>query len=65
FIGRQVSVLVERAVESATDLCKGYSRNYLPVVVRVEKSQINREVIVDVEGWEKGWLSGTVVAGRA
>ena len=65
FVGRRAPVLLERAVDGMTGLFKGYSRNYLPVVVRAEKSRINREVTVAVEALEKGWLTGSVVEGRA
>ncbi len=60
FIGRRVSVLVEQAVDGASGAYKGYSRNYLPVLVHAEKSQINCEVEVSIEGLESGWLRGRV-----
>ena len=65
FVGRRAPVLLERAVDGMNGLFKGYSRNYLPVVVRAEKSRINHEVTVAVEALEKGWLTGSVVEGRA
>ena len=63
FIGRRVPVLVEQAVDGASGAYKGYSRNYLPVLVHAEKSQINCEVEVSIEGLESGWLRGRVAEG--
>lgn len=56
FIGRRVRVLVERAVDRASGAYRGYSRNYLPVLVRAEESQVNHEMEVAIEGLESGWL---------
>jgi threonylcarbamoyladenosine tRNA methylthiotransferase MtaB len=61
FIGRCVSVLVEHAVDKGSGAYKGYSRNYLPVLVQAEESQINHEVEVVIEGLENGWLKGKMV----
>ena len=63
FIGRRVPVLVEQAVDGASGAYKGYSRNYLPVLVHAEKSQINCEVEVSIEGLESGSLRGRVAEG--
>ena len=61
FVGRRTSVLLEQAVERASGAYKGHSRNYLPVLVRAEDSQINHEVEVAIEGLENGWLNGRIV----
>lgn len=61
FIGRRASVLLERAVEGVGGAYKGHSRNYLPVLVGADDSQINREVKVDIERLEGGWLRGRIV----
>ncbi|MCH8055924.1 MAG: tRNA (N(6)-L-threonylcarbamoyladenosine(37)-C(2))-methylthiotransferase MtaB [Deltaproteobacteria bacterium] len=61
FIGQRVSVLVEHAVEKTSGVYRGYSRNYLPVLLHAEEDQINCEVEVLLEGLESGWLRGRVV----
>ncbi|MFQ5850329.1 MAG: tRNA (N(6)-L-threonylcarbamoyladenosine(37)-C(2))-methylthiotransferase MtaB [Candidatus Binatia bacterium] len=61
FIGSQVPVLVERAVDGADGIYKGYSRNYLPVLFPLEEGRVNREVRVALEGLESGRLRGRVV----
>jgi threonylcarbamoyladenosine tRNA methylthiotransferase MtaB len=61
FIGRRVRVLVEGATEKASGAYKSHSRNYLPVLVHAEQSQINQEVEVAIEGLENGWLIGSAV----
>ncbi len=61
FIGRRVTVLVERAVDRASGACRGYSRNYLPVLLQAEEGDVNREVEVAIEGLDNGWLIGSIV----
>jgi len=56
FIGQRVRVLIEQALDGSSDLHRGYSRNYLPLLVQCDRGMINREVEVMVEGLEKGWL---------
>jgi len=59
FQGRQVSVLVEEKVDKTTGLCRGYSRNYLPVMVCGGATLANREIAVRLERLENGWLLGS------
>ena len=61
FIGRRVLVLVEEKIDKACGLRRGFSRNYLPVVVTGADDFSNREVDVRIDGWQNGWL----IAGRA
>jgi threonylcarbamoyladenosine tRNA methylthiotransferase MtaB len=61
FVGRRASVLVEQVVNGLGRAYKGYSRNYLPVLVEVEDNQINHEVEVNIEGFEGSWLRGKAV----
>jgi threonylcarbamoyladenosine tRNA methylthiotransferase MtaB len=61
FIGRQVLVLLEEAIENGTVTYKGHSRNYLPVSVRARDGLVNHEVEVVVDGMEGGWLRGGVI----
>jgi threonylcarbamoyladenosine tRNA methylthiotransferase MtaB len=61
FVGRRVSVLLEQAVDKTTGAHKGYSRNYLPVLVHASEDHVNCEVNVRLEKYEGGWLRGRVV----
>ncbi len=61
FIGTQVPVLVEQAVDEVKGIYKGYSRNYLPVLLHGKQVQVNREMAVTLEGLEGGRLLGRAV----
>ena len=61
FVGSQVSVLVERSVDGANGLYRGYSRNYVPVRFPAEPGQVNHEVRVTLEGFEGGCLRGRIL----
>ncbi len=61
FVGSQAQVLVERAVDPASGSHKGYSRNYLPVLVEADEAQVNCEVHVSLEQLEGNWLKGEIV----
>ncbi len=54
-------MLVEQAVDEAKGLYKGYSRNYLPVLLPGEPTQVNHEMAVTLEGLEGGRLLGRAV----
>jgi threonylcarbamoyladenosine tRNA methylthiotransferase MtaB len=58
FRGRRALVLVEGKIDRATGLRRGFSRNYLPVLVSADGTLVNREIEVEVEGFEGGWLRG-------
>jgi len=60
FQGRKSSVLVEDKVDNKTFCHRGFSRNYLPVVVRGADRLVNQEVDVELDGFENGWLTGSV-----
>ena len=59
-VGRRVSVLVEEAVAGEPGGVKGYSRNYLPVLVAGGPDLIHREVRVRLQQWSGGRLRGEV-----
>ncbi|MBI4525563.1 MAG: tRNA (N(6)-L-threonylcarbamoyladenosine(37)-C(2))-methylthiotransferase MtaB [Deltaproteobacteria bacterium] len=63
FIGHNVSVLLESAVDKVSGAYKGYTRNYLPVLVPADHSHINHEVEVTIRGVEGAWLRGQIVGG--
>jgi threonylcarbamoyladenosine tRNA methylthiotransferase MtaB len=59
FRGRKLSVLIEEKIDRATGLRRGFSRNYLPVLVFAPATLVNHEIEVEIEGFEDGWLRGT------
>jgi threonylcarbamoyladenosine tRNA methylthiotransferase MtaB len=61
FLGRRVSVLVEEAVDKKTGWQRGFSRNYLHVLVAASPGLVNREIAVDLGNVDHGWLLGKVV----
>ena len=65
FLGQIVSVLVEEKTDKATGLCRGFSRNYLPVMLPHEPKLTNREMNVKLEGVHNGWLLGRLMTGAA
>lgn len=58
FIGRRLSVLLESAGKNG--VLSGYSKNYLPVAA-AGASAINREIDVEIGGFESGALFGAAV----
>jgi threonylcarbamoyladenosine tRNA methylthiotransferase MtaB len=56
FLGQTVSVLVDAKVDAATGTRRGFTRNYLPVVLAAEFA--NYEVNVRLAGFRNGWLTG-------
>jgi threonylcarbamoyladenosine tRNA methylthiotransferase MtaB len=62
FRGRSLPVLLEEKLEPANGRHRGFSRNYLPVLVSGGGPLVNREVEVEIEGFERGWLLGNAAA---
>jgi len=60
FRGRTIRVLVEEKVDNKTGFHRGFSRNYLPVLVRAGKQHVNREIDVELDGLDNGWLTGSL-----
>jgi threonylcarbamoyladenosine tRNA methylthiotransferase MtaB len=58
FRDRRALVLVEEKIDRVTGLRRGFSRNYLPVLVSAGETLVNREIEVEIEGFEGGWLRG-------
>jgi threonylcarbamoyladenosine tRNA methylthiotransferase MtaB len=63
FGGRAVPVLVEEKVDKATGLHRGFSRNYLPVMVYGDGNFANREIQVRLEEFRDGFLFGAPETG--
>ena len=58
FLGRRVSVLVETNVDKTSGLRRGFSRNYLPIVVSAAGDLANQEIEVRIGDFRNGWLIG-------
>ncbi|MGH7874754.1 MAG: tRNA (N(6)-L-threonylcarbamoyladenosine(37)-C(2))-methylthiotransferase MtaB, partial [Candidatus Binatia bacterium] len=58
YVGQTADVLVEEKLENTTGLRRGFSRNYLPVVVNECSMPSNCEVTVRIDGSRGGWLTG-------
>ena len=61
FLGRKAAVLIEDKVDGATGWHRGFSRNYLPVVVGSDGNFVNREIEVEIEDFQGGWLRGAAL----
>ena len=59
-VGRRVSVLVEEPAAGEPGALKGYSRNYLPVLLSGGPDLVHREVRVRLREWSRGRLRGEV-----
>jgi threonylcarbamoyladenosine tRNA methylthiotransferase MtaB len=60
FLSRRVSVLVEEKIAGTSGYRRGFSRNYLPVLVAGQGDLSNQEVNVDLSAFHGGWLTGSV-----
>ena len=61
FCGRTLPVLVEEKVDKTTGFHRGFSRNYLPVAISGHGDLVNREVDVNLQGYQSGWLMGSAL----
>jgi threonylcarbamoyladenosine tRNA methylthiotransferase MtaB len=61
FLGRELEVLVEGKRDKRTRRLKGYSRNYIPVLIEGKDDLVNREIKVLVTGLEDGRVLGCAV----
>jgi threonylcarbamoyladenosine tRNA methylthiotransferase MtaB len=59
FQGGKASVLVEERAQNKIGWHRGFSRNYLPVMLPDADRLVNREIDVQLNGFENGWLTGT------
>jgi tRNA A37 methylthiotransferase MiaB len=64
FLGKKLDVLVEKAKDKRTGLMKGFSNNYLPVLLENNDSSVaNRIVKICAEKYQDGKLYGKIVPG--
>jgi threonylcarbamoyladenosine tRNA methylthiotransferase MtaB len=64
FLGRRLAVLIEDKMDVKTGARRGFTRNYLPVNVRCSSERSNEEVIVELTGFDNGWLMGAVCSAQ-
>ncbi|HEX5605966.1 MAG TPA: tRNA (N(6)-L-threonylcarbamoyladenosine(37)-C(2))-methylthiotransferase MtaB [Candidatus Binatia bacterium] len=63
FLGRRLAVLIEDKMDVKTGARRGFTRNYLPVNVRSSELS-NEEVIVELTGFDNGWLVGAACSAQ-
>jgi len=64
FLGKDLQVLVEKIKDKKTGLMKGFSQNYLPVLIdKSDSSALNKVVIVQTQDIRDGKLYGKIVHG--
>jgi len=62
FLGKTLPVLVEQTRDKKTGLAKGFSHNYLPVLLdKHPASLVNTIITVRIEHYQEGKLTGRVV----
>ncbi len=61
FIGKEVEILVESSRHAATGMLKGFSSNYIPVLIDADDDQINKLVTVKLTDQIDAALMGTIV----
>jgi threonylcarbamoyladenosine tRNA methylthiotransferase MtaB len=61
FLGRSMSVLVEGKIDRNSGAQRGFTRNYLPIIIRCGDHRVNQEVDVQIDGFTAGCLTGRVV----
>lgn len=63
FLGKELRVLVEKIKDKKTGLMKGFSQNYLPVLIdKPDLSALNKIVIVQTQDIRHGELYGKIVS---
>ena len=65
FLGKRLEVLVEGTTDRYSGGRRGFSRNYLPVVVSCGDGMVNHEITVRVENFTAGRLIGTALPSEA
>ncbi|MFQ6079350.1 MAG: tRNA (N(6)-L-threonylcarbamoyladenosine(37)-C(2))-methylthiotransferase MtaB, partial [Thermodesulfobacteriota bacterium] len=61
FLGRELEVLIEGKRDKLTGRPKGYSRNYIPVLIEGKDDLVKREIRVSVTDLEDGRVLGRTV----
>jgi threonylcarbamoyladenosine tRNA methylthiotransferase MtaB len=64
FRGRRLPVLIEAKIESKSGWRRGFTRNYLPVIVSGAHERVNQEVDVQIDRFNGDCLTGTALPPR-
>ncbi|HET7393835.1 MAG TPA: tRNA (N(6)-L-threonylcarbamoyladenosine(37)-C(2))-methylthiotransferase MtaB [Candidatus Binatia bacterium] len=64
FRGRRMPVLIEDKIDRGSGGRHGFTRNYLPVVVKGGSHRVNEEVDVQIDGYAGGCLTGAATYRR-
>jgi threonylcarbamoyladenosine tRNA methylthiotransferase MtaB len=61
FRGRRMPVLIEEKIDRGSGGRRGFTRNYLPIVVTGGNHRVNEEVDVQIDGYAGGGLTGAAI----
>ena len=61
FRGRRMQVLIEEKIDRGSGGRRGYTRNYLPIIVSGGNHRVNEEVDVQIDGFIGGCLTGAAI----
>ena len=61
FRGRRMAVLIEDKIDRGSGDRRGFTRNYLPIIVSGGNHRVNEEVDVQIEGFARGCLIGAAI----
>jgi threonylcarbamoyladenosine tRNA methylthiotransferase MtaB len=61
FRGRRMPVLIEEKIDRGSGGRRGFSRNYLPIIVTSGNYRVNEEVDVQIDGFAGGCLTGAAI----
>jgi threonylcarbamoyladenosine tRNA methylthiotransferase MtaB len=64
FLDRCMPVLIEERIDRGSGNRCGFTRNYLPVIVSGGNHRVNEEVDVQIDGYARGYLTGTATYRR-
>jgi threonylcarbamoyladenosine tRNA methylthiotransferase MtaB len=62
FRGRRMPVLIEEKIDRNRGGRRGFTRNYLPIIVSGGNHRVNEEVDVQIDGFAAGCLTGAVIS---
>jgi threonylcarbamoyladenosine tRNA methylthiotransferase MtaB len=61
FRGRRMAVLIEGKIDRGSGGRRGFTRNYLPIIVTGGNHRVNEEVEVQIDGLAAGCLTGAAI----
>lgn len=61
FHGRRMPVLIEEKIDRGSGGRRGFTRNYLPIIVNGGNNRVNEEVDVQIDGFAGGCLTGAAI----